>query len=863
MQNARQTDEVAGRIDSGREKFRFRLGLIDWLILCGGTLVAAIAIGTAAMVADFRQRALDHNKRELANTVLLLTRHYDQQLHEFVGLQKSVVSQVETLAISSPEHFKGEMSTLAMNEALRAKVSSFTDVAGVNVYAADGTLINSSEYWPVPNINVADRAYFQSFKSGSAATPLLIQLVKGRFTVGWAIVVAQRLSAANGSFLGVTTRALPPATIEKFFETVTLGKEASISMFHTDGTLLARYPTVESMLGRNFSTGPVHQALSQTNNVVTQVISPIDGLERLVAARRLDNFPLSIIATTTVSAALADWREQTTFLVGVAMISALMVAALVFLIIQQLSRQHKKSKRRLALEKQRLNTAVDNMTQGLLLFDASARLIVHNQRYAEMYGLAAERLHPGCSLRDLVSYRKETGSFVGDVDTYCAGVLRDAGLSKTTVIETADGRSIQVMHRPVADGGWVTTHEDISERCRSEERIAHLAHYDALTDLPNRVLFRDRLELHLNRLSRGEQFAVLYIDIDEFKTVNDSLGHTVGDELLKTVAHRLRGCVRDTDFVARLGGDEFAIVQSAIDHPTDVTELVTRIYDAIRQPCECLGHHIAIEASIGIALAPEDGDDIDQLLKNADLAMYGAKADGRRTYRFFERDMDERVKARRALEIDLRNAIANGSLELHYQPLVNLTDNTIAGCEALLRWRHPERGMISPAEFIAIAEETGLIVQLGEWVLETACAEAATWPENLKVAVNVSPVQFRSPSLGLKIATALSSSGLAANRLEIEITEAVLIRDDEIALGALHEIKALGVRIALDDFGTGYSSLSYLQRFPFDKIKIDRCFVSDIAREDGSSTIIQAVVAIAKARNMTTTARRRRNGTTA
>ena len=806
------------------------------------------------MVADFRQRALDNSKRELENTVLLLARHYDQQLHEFVGLQKSVVSQIETSAVSSPELFKSQMSTLEMHEALRAKVSSYTDVAGVNLYAADGTLINSLEYWPVPNINVADREYFQSFKSGSAASPVLIQLVKGRFSPGWAIVVAQRLNSANGNFLGVTTRAFPPANIEKFFETVTLGKEASISMFHTDGTLLARYPTVASMLGRNFIYGPVHQALSQTDNLVTQAISPIDGLERLASARRLDNFPLYIIATTTVSAALADWREQTRFLVGVAILSAVVVAGLIFLIVQQLSRQHKKSKRRLALEKQRLNTAVDNMTQGLLLFDASARLIVHNQRYVEMYGLRAERLHPGCSLHELVSYRKETGSFVGDVDAYCDGVLRDAQLSKTTVIETADGRSIQVMHRPVADGGWVTTHEDISERCRSEERIAHLAHYDALTDLPNRVLFSERLELHLNRLSRGEQFSVLYIDIDEFKTVNDSLGHTVGDELLKVVADRLLSCVRETDFVARLGGNEFAIIQSAIDHPTDVTELVTRIYDAIRQPCECLGHHIAIDASIGIALAPEDGDDIDQLLKNADLAMYGAKADGRRTYRFFERDMDERVKARRALEIDLRNAIANGGLELHYQPLVNLKDNTIAGCEALLRWRHPERGMISPAEFVAIAEETGLITQLGEWVIETACAEAATWPENLKIAVNVSPVQFRSPTLGLKVATALSSSGLAANRLEIEITEAVLIQDDDVALAALHEIKALGVRIALDDFGTGYSSLSYLQRFPFDKIKIDRCFVTDMTAKNGSSTIIQAVVNIAAARNMTTTA---------
>jgi diguanylate cyclase (GGDEF)-like protein len=348
--------------------------------------------------------------------------------------------------------------------------------------------------------------------------------------------------------------------------------------------------------------------------------------------------------------------------------------------------------------------------------------------------------------------------------------------------------------------------------------------------------------------------AVLYIDIDEFKSVNDSLGHPIGDELLKAVADRLRGCVRETDIVARLGGDEFAVVQTAVGHTTDVTDLVARIYQAIRQPCECLGHQLAADASIGIALSPQDGTDLDQLLKNADLAMYGAKADGRRTYRFFEPDMDARVKARRTLELDLRQAIVEGGFELYYQPLVNLRNNRVTGCEALLRWHHPERGMISPAEFIPVAEETGLINQLGEWVLTAACAEAATWPHHVKLAVNVSPVQFKSQTLAMKVAGALAASGLSADRLELEITEAVLIRDDDAALAILHQLRAIGVRIALDDFGTGYSSLSYLQRFPFDKIKIDRCFITDIAKPGGSSSIVQAVVNIAAARNMTTTA---------
>jgi diguanylate cyclase (GGDEF)-like protein len=489
----------------------------------------------------------------------------------------------------------------------------------------------------------------------------------------------------------------------------------------------------------------------------------------------------------------------------------------------------------------RFEVALANMTQGLILHDSTGRVIVCNQRYLEMYGLSPEVAKPGCSFHDLIVHRGETGSFKGDVDAHCSAILRKVALGEIT-------------NKPRADGGWVSTHEDITERRRSDQQIAHLAHFDLLTDLPNRARFRDELERALERVQRGERLAVLYIDIDEFKSVNDTLGHPVGDELLKVVAARLRGCIRKGDIVARLGGDEFAIIQTVVSDRAEVTELVKRIYEAIRAPEECAGHLLTTDASIGIALAPEDGADLNELLKNADLAMYGAKADGRRTYRFFEASMDARVKALRALEVDLRKAIVDGGFEIYYQPLINLRNNAVTGCEALLRWRHAELGMIAPAQFIPVAEDTGLIDQLGEWVLNAACAEAVKWPDHIKVAVNVSPVQFRNQTLALKVAAALAASGLAASRLELEITEAVLIRDDEAALAMLHELRRLGVRIALDDFGTGYSSLSYLQRFPFDKIKIDRSFIKNIAAFEGSSSIVQAVVDIGAARNMTTTA---------
>jgi diguanylate cyclase (GGDEF)-like protein len=831
-------------------KHSIRGGPIRWLVLGGAFLIAAITIGTTIMAGNFRERALNSSERELENTVLLLARHFDQQLEDFEVIQKDLIAYMRSSGISSREDYKRRMSGQDIHLMLKAKLGALSYVGGVNIFDADGVLINASASWPVPEVRVADRSYFKVFKSDPRSPDMLIEPVYSRITGFWTTVIARRMTGPNGEFLGAVGRGIEPANFEKFFASLALGEGAAISMYHRDGTLLARYPHVDAMIGQSFKAGPVHQqVLSKSDHGTVRIVSPIDGQNRLASARTLRNFPISVVATTTVASALADWQEQIRFLIAVAGLSVLAISTLLFLVVRRLSQQHQ-------LEKQRLDTAINNMTQGLLMFDSSHRLVVANQRYIEMFGVSTEVVKPGCTIHDLLNHRREIGSFKGDVDEYCATLFRKMAQGKIfqTIMETANGGSIQVSYRPLQRGGWVTTLEDITERRRVEDRITHLAHYDALTDLPNRALFHEQLKRELARIAPGEQLAVLYIDIDEFKSVNDTLGHLIGDELLKSVAVSLGRCVRDTDFVARLGGDEFAIVQTGIRTADDVTGLVTRVLDTIREPYECLGHQVTTDASIGIALAPQHGTDLDQILKNADLAMYAAKSAGRRTYRFFEPEMDARVRARRMLEMDLRQAISDGAFEVHYQPCVNLRDNRITGCEALLRWRHSERGMISPAEFIPIAEETGLINQLGEWVLTTACAEATTWPDHIKLAVNVSPVQFKSGTLALKIVAALAASGLPASRLELEITEAVLIRDDEAALTILHQLRAIGVGIALDDFGTGYSSLSYLQRFPFDKIKIDRCFVNDIAEPDGSSCIVQAVVNIAAARQMTTTA---------
>jgi diguanylate cyclase (GGDEF)-like protein len=504
------------------------------------------------------------------------------------------------------------------------------------------------------------------------------------------------------------------------------------------------------------------------------------------------------------------------------------------------------------------DAALKNMAHGLCMFDRNERLIVCNERYAELSGLAPDLVKPGVTLRAILEARVAGGGGPLHADNYVEDRLAQIRKGEPYDIEIAmcDGSVLAVNHRPMPDGGWVAIHQDITAQKRAETQITYMARHDDLTSLANRAVLLEKMEEELARVRRhGSKFTLFILDLDLFKTVNDTLGHPVGDELLKVVADRLLSCIGETDTVARLGGDEFAILATVDGHQRE-TAIATanRLLAAVAAPCELDGHHLNIGTSIGIALAPEHGTAVDQLVKNADLALYRAKAEGRNAYRFFDDAMSIEARRRRAYQNDLRNALANDEFELHYHPIVDIQTREIASVEALIRWRHPQRGLIAPAEFIHVAEETGLINPIGDWVLRKACSDAMRWPSAVKVSVNLSAVQFRKVYPIDNFCDVLAESGLPPERLELEITETVLLQGSAENVETLHQLRLMGISIVLDDFGTGYSSLSYLRMFPFDKIKIDRSFVHELAKNADCAAIVSAVAGLGRSLRIGTVA---------
>ncbi len=814
--------------------------------------MAAVAIGLT--VWWLRVDAINDASIDAGNLATILAEQTDRSIQSIDLMLDEIKGRLENIGANRPEVFASFVQRKAYYDLLSERMTHLSHVTILALTDSKGRLLVSTSRWPSPGISLSDRRYFQHAKNNNDDTIYVSDPAVARVQDTETIFFSKRLTDSNNQFLGVVLIGVRLSYFQHIYESIKSLSDLSILFLRRDGTVIMRYPGATGGVAKMPAGSPWYRLVSQGGG---HYRSPgyFDRTARLVAVRPLRDYPLVIDAAVSETAALAGWRQHAIFIV----IGAVLLLACIGLLFSWLGMQFRdltaseadlaRKTGELERAKATIDAALNNMSQGLAMFDSTERMVVCNQRYLQMYDLSPSIVRPGIPLRDMLRLRSDADTFPsGDCDEYIAElrrVLGNGGVQKM-ITTLRDGRVIAVINTPTADGGWVATHEDITDVKRAEERITHVANHDALTGLANRSLFSEMLEQALKRVRRGERLAVLYLDLDHLKRVNDTLGHPIGDQLLKQVAQRLRSCVRDIDLVARLSGDEFAVIQSSIGDPADAATLATRIRETINTPFDLDGHHVVVDVSVGISVAPNDATELNELLKTADIALYEAKNTGRGTYCFYESDMNTRMQTRGELERDMRTALAKGEFELFYQPIVHLQDNTIGGFEALLRWRHPTRGMIPPADFVPVAEEIGFIIPLGEWVLRTACAEAATWPSHIKVAVNLSPIQLTNPKLVETIVGAIASARIPASRLELEITESCFLQNSSSNLSTLRRLHDLGVQFAMDDFGTGYSSLGYLLNFPFSKIKIDRNFIARLSDNGEARAIVRAIANLAR-----------------
>jgi diguanylate cyclase (GGDEF)-like protein len=823
----------------------------------GVVMIVAVWGGIYFLSTQARDRAYEDGLRQGSN----MARVFEEYISRVISGIDSELLVLRKLYEQDPEHFRFD------NWVDRATTRSNLTVH-FSITGPDGILKLSSLGAIRSTIDLSEREPFRVQVNSTTDELYISQPSIGHLSGKRSIQMTRRLLSPDKSFHGVIGASLDVVELEKFYNSIDIGHDGIIALVGFDGVVRARSGrdddakghVGQSISGRamfgQFRNSPAGSFWNSPNS--------FEGVKRLISYRIVDGLPL--LATVGQSeadvfqqaGATTRRYEQIGLLLTAIVLFAIGIGARRQLHLAAASAALERSKRSLEQTNVLFDTALKNMAHGLCMFDGEHRLVVCNARYSEMYGLPPELTRRGTTLRALLEARVAMGTCPQEAEHFVEERLEEVAKSQPyySVNELRDGRILAVSHQPMQNGGWVSIHQDITAQKKAETQIAYLARHDVLTDLCNRAVLRERMEESLARLRRGGRpFNLFILDLDLFKAVNDSLGHPVGDELLKVVAQRLVACLRETDTVARLGGDEFAVLTAADgDQREAAIATANRLLEAVSASYAFDGHRLDIATSIGIALAPEHGTDVDQLIKSADLALYKAKVGGRNTYRLFEAAMGADADARRALEIDLRNALTHEEFELHYHPIVDIRSNEIANVEALIRWRHPRRGAIPPGDFIPLAEESGLINPIGEWVLRRACADAALWPPQCKVAANLSPVQFRRGNLVDIISRILTESGLPPKRLMLEITESVLMQGSSENLEILHHLRRLGISIVLDDFGTGYSSLSYLRLFPFDQIKIDRSFVSELASNADCAAIVSAVASLGRSLQIDTVA---------
>lgn len=705
------------------------------------------------------------------------------------------------------------------------------DVVQFSLIGLDGYMFATTAGYSGPPLYLGDREHFTRTLQQADDTLYVATPVLGRASHQWTIQLARKLLDQNHASLGVVVGSISVDMVGNFYETAKLG---------TGGTLVLRNASYVVLAARGVDqSGFVGQVAakhirSRLPDMEDQYWSEgrTDRSNRLITVRRSSLFPLIFTVGIAEQEIYANYRSRRDVFLGSALILTLVIVVATAL---HWRRQQALDLAQLELRDSlgKFEDALRNLPQGLSMFDGNDRLVAFNRQWLNMYGLSPDDIRLGMSFHEVFAHQ----TAVSDLDGYLRDLKSRLAASEhaSNTLTFPNGRIVYISYGRRQDGGWVATHQDITERKASEERIEKLAHYDSLTGLANRNLFKERLDEALARYRRMKApFAVLLCDLDKFKAVNDALGHQSGDTLLRQVAGRIKAEIREVDTAARMGGDEFALIvmpgRGSIREGTAV--LAERLVKALAAPYDIDGHPVVIGCSIGVALVPEHGTRIDEILRNADLALYRSKNAGRNCFNVYSPDLKLEADQRSLLEIDLREAIWREEIEVFYQPVVELGTGRTVSVEALARWRHADRGFVPPAEFIPMAEEAGLIVELGNLVLAKACREAMKMPDDVKIAVNLSAVQFTNSNLVDVVKFALAESGLPERRLELEITESVFLADSAENLKTLRSLKALGVSIALDDFGVGYSSLSYLTAFPFDKVKIDKAFVDRIDRPE-------------------------------
>jgi diguanylate cyclase (GGDEF)-like protein len=837
------------------------------IIVAALLILAVAAVVAGGTILRLRTIAIEEGVKDTANTAIVISDQIDRSIQSIDLVLTDLWDRIAALRIEDPAQLRNALGRGSFQATMIDRLARLPQAFSLTVADQDGNIVVSTADLAV-HFNVMDRDYFQNAKAHdrplTVSAPYLNR-VSGEMTLAF----AKRLNAADGRFAGIVFSTVPV----NYFRQIDWPFEAiqghSFMVARSDGVIITRFPDLE----RPFPTVPAHSSwyAKLAEGGGSYRVHAFEGQSaQLVASQPSRQYPLVTTVGIAEASLLAEWKRLSiTLAFGTLLIIGCSIFLLWFVLHQ--FRQLGASEASLAEKSEMLDTAVRNMTQGLTMFDQELRLVLFNEQYLQIYNIPPSAMRPGMTLHDVIDLRMARGSFtLAAPDDHPQSRLQ-AGKGITPVaIDRIDhlgnGSIVRVKRQVMANGWWVTTHEDVTDMQRNEARIAYLAHTDVTTGLANRSHFMEKIEAARARLKeRGEPFSIFMLDLDHFKYVNDSLGHAAGDLLLKAAGERLQTAIRGFDVLARFGGDEFAIIHPATDdtglpdnsreHRRDGTiVLANRILEAFKTPFEIDGHKMYVGTSIGISLAPDDGTESEDILKKADLALYETKAGGRNGFTFFDARMTAAVAERHEIEADMRLGLARGEFELHYQPVIDVRTRSVSGVEALVRWRHPAHGLIPPARFIPLAESTGLIIPLGEWVLRRACQDAMSWPSHISVAVNLSAVQFRKCNLLDAVRRALTDSGLPPARLEVEVTESVLLEKDTDHIELLHRLKEIGVSVALDDFGTGYSSLSYLTMFPFDKIKIDQSFIKDMAERADCAAIVCSVIGLGRSLDMTTTA---------